>query len=122
MDGITMREHGEGAISVLSVRGELDVWSGPGLGDYLTVLSIVGRDRVVLDLGELRFCDAFGVGVLVHGVAGARARNGWLRLAGANRQVSRVLVLSGAAGGLPMFASVADAVVGKQGGPRRMSL
>jgi hypothetical protein len=49
MDDLTLREHCEGGVSVLTVRGESDLWSGPQLDDCLIDLAALGRSRIVLD-------------------------------------------------------------------------
>lgn len=117
MAGLTLCGHRQGGVDVLTVAGELDVWSGPQLGESLAGLAALGRDRVVLDAVGLGFCDAFGIRSLVAGAAGARGRHGWLRLAGVNRQLSRVLVIAGVSGVLPMFDSVQDAIAGVRDSP-----
>lgn len=112
MDGLTLRERYEGGVSVLEVRGELDLWSGPQLDDCLIELAAVGRGQVVLDAAGLTFCDAAGIRILIRGHARARACEGWLRLARVDRRVRRVLVITKLTGVLPAFDSVGDAVAG----------
>ena len=113
MDDLTLRERREGGVSVLVVCGELDVYSGPRLDDCLVELAALGRTRVVLDAVGLRFCDAAGIRILLRGHARARAREGWLRLAGADWRLRRVLAIVKLTGVLPVFDSVGDAVAGK---------
>lgn len=117
MDGLTLRERYEGGVSVLEVCGELDLWSGPQLDDCLINLAAVGRRRVVLDAAGLTFCDAAGIRILIRGDARARAREGWLRLACADRRFRRVLAIAKLTGVLPVFDSVADAVAGTPAAP-----
>ena len=112
MDDLALREHCEGDVSVLTVRGELDMCSGPQLDDCLIDLAALGRSRIVLDVVGLRFCDAAGIRILLRGEARARARGGWLRLAGADSRLRRVLAIVGLTGVLPVFGSVADATAG----------
>jgi anti-sigma B factor antagonist len=112
MDDLTLYEYREGAMTVLAVRGELDLWSGQQLDDCLDELTALGRGRIVLDAAGLTFCDAYGIRILLRGDARARAREGWLRLAGADRRLRRVLAIVGLTEVLPVFDSVADAAVG----------
>lgn len=109
MDDLALREHCEDGINVLTVCGELDLWSGPQLDDRLIDLAALGRNRIVLDVAGLRFCDAAGIRILLRGEARARACGGWLRLAGADLRLSRVLAIVRLTEALPMFGSVADA-------------
>lgn len=112
MAGLTLREHDEGDVCVLVVLGELDVCSGPYLDDYLIDLAALGRNRVVLDAFGLTFCDAAGIRIMLRGEARARTREGWLRLAGADWRVRRVLAIVKLTKVLPVFDSVGDAVAG----------
>jgi anti-sigma B factor antagonist len=112
MEDLTLYEYREGAVTVLAVRGELDLCSGPQLDDCLRELAALGRGRIVLDAAGLTFCDASGIRILLRGAARARAREGWLRLAGADRRLRRVLAIVRMTEVLPAFDSVADATVG----------
>jgi anti-sigma B factor antagonist len=112
MDDLTMRARHERGVSVLEICGELDLCSGPRLDDRLIQLTALGRGRIVLDAAGLTFCDAVGIRILLRGQDRARAREGWLRLACADRRLRRVLVITKLTGELPVFDSVDDAVAG----------
>lgn len=58
--------------TVLALRGDLDVSSGPSL--QAVVDTLLGSARVLeLELGRLRFLDSFGYGVLVRCIRAAQA-------------------------------------------------
>jgi len=116
MEELTLRERYEGGASVLVICGELDLYSGPQLDDCLIYLTARGRARIVLDAAGLTFCDAAGIRILLRGHARARTREGWLRLAGADRRMRRVLEIMKLTGVLPVFDSVGDAVAGTPAG------
>lgn len=117
MDDLTLRERDEGGVSVLLVCGELDLFSGPQLEDCLIHLTARGRGRIVLDAAGLTFCDAAGIRILLRGHARARAHEGWLRLAGADRRMRRTLEIMKLTRVLPVFDSVDDAVGGMPAAP-----
>jgi len=108
-----LREWHSNEVSVLTVCGELDHWSGVQLEQRLIALAVAGHSRIVLDVGGLRFCDAGGIRVLVRGRTRARAQDGWLRLACANRRVRDLLTMTELNGVLPVFRSVGDAAAGR---------
>ena len=87
MDDLLLRERFEAGASVLEVRGELDLWTGPALDDRLIEPAALGRGRIVLDAAGLTLCDAAGIRILLRGNARARARAGWLRLVGADQRL-----------------------------------
>jgi anti-anti-sigma factor len=113
MDGLSWRErHTDGAI-ILVIYGELDYWSGAGLEQHLLGLAAARQGRIVLDVAGLGFCDAGGIGVLVRGHARAQVQEGWLRLAGGDRRIRRLLRVVSLTGVLPIYESVGDAVSGR---------
>lgn len=94
------------------VRGDLDHWSGSAPEEYLIGLAALGQARVVIDVVGLDICDSTGIRILVREDARARAQGGWLRMAGVNRRVRRVLALMDPPGVFQEFDSVRDALAG----------
>lgn len=66
--------------TVVSVSGELDLVTSPGVRQQVHDAVAEGRRNVVLDLSEVRFCDSSGVGVLVGARRLMRSCAGRLRL------------------------------------------
>ncbi len=60
--------------TVVMIGGELDVATAPALRSHLSDLIANGRTRLVFDLGQLRFLDASGLGVLASTVGPLRER------------------------------------------------
>ncbi|WP_369235292.1 STAS domain-containing protein [Streptomyces sp. R21] len=70
----------EGEWAVLRVSGELDLVTSPVLRQRVHDAVADGRHQVVLDLGEVLFCDSSGVGVLIATRRLIRSCQGSLRL------------------------------------------
>ncbi len=89
---------------VVSLAGDLDLWSAPQLRSTLFDLLAGGRSRLVLDLGRVGFMDstALGVMVAVHRRLDPEQR---MAIAAATPAVLRVFELSGLASGLRVFAT-----------------
>jgi anti-sigma B factor antagonist len=96
--------------TVVTIGGELDVATAPQLRTHLDALVADGRIRLVLDLAELDFLDASGVGVLVRTASRARTRGGWTRLVNVSSKVYRVLRITRLTDALPVYASMAQAL------------
>lgn len=68
--------------TVASLAGEIDILTASRLRAHLAELVVNhgGPPRVIIDLGDVTFCDALGLGVLI-GVHHAAARHGvwWSR-------------------------------------------
>lgn len=84
-----------GGVDVLTVHGDVDLYSAPALRQRLVDLVGEQRHDVVVDLSDVPFIDSLGLGVLVGGLKRARGHGGDLRLAGPNDLTTRVLRATG---------------------------
>lgn len=100
-----------GDVPVLTVYGELDLDSAPGLRGALieTIDENPGR-RVVVDLEGVDFIDSAGLGVLAGGLKRARTVEGDLVLVATGRSVMKVLELTGLTRVFEIHASRAAAL------------
>jgi len=101
---VTGDERGEW--SVLQVTGELDLVTSPVLRQRIHDVVADGRHDLVLDLGEVFFCDSSGVGVLIAARRLIRSCRGRLRLilpAGGAEDGSHVNRVLGALGVRRLF-------------------
>jgi anti-sigma B factor antagonist len=105
--GLSLSEVGEYA--VISVTGEIDMYTAPQLREAVRQLSSEGRMRVAIDLTPTEFCDSTGLGVLI----GARRRlsdsGGSLVVVCANPRIRKLLDLTG----LDKVLDVREAVPGE---------
>lgn len=105
--GLSLSEIGEYA--VISVTGEIDMYTAPQLREAVRQLSSEGRLRVAIDLTPTEFCDSTGLGVLI----GARRRlsdsGGSLVVVCANPRIRKLLDLTG----LDKVLDVREAVPGE---------
>lgn len=63
---ITVKEHDEGDVRVLSVRGEVDLASAPELSTRLNVAVRCTAGGVVVDLSGVELIDSTGIAVLLN--------------------------------------------------------
>ena len=78
-------------VAVLRLRGELDAHTAPIL--YSALDDLVSRTvpRIVVDLAGLRFCDSVGLSAFVTAYVTIAERGGWLRFAGPNLFLERLI-------------------------------
>ncbi|MEU7292584.1 STAS domain-containing protein [Streptomyces exfoliatus] len=81
--------------TVITARGELDIDTGPALRDEITE-ALERNHGVVVDLSGVEFMDCAGLGALIAALHEAERRGHPLTLRSPNRQVSRLLRLTGA--------------------------
>ena len=97
--------------AVLSVRGEVDVYTAPQLREQLIQLVDAGNRNIVVDLEGVEFLDSTGLGVLVGGLKRVRSHDGDLALVCTQRRILKVLEITGLTKVFAIHDSV-DAAVG----------
>lgn len=81
--------------TVLTVRGELDILSASGFGDFIDAAALRPGNPIVVDFAELYFIDASGLGQLARALASLRERGGDLAIASASPMAYKVLEVTG---------------------------
>jgi anti-sigma B factor antagonist len=102
-------------LAVVAVSGELDLATASELLAAVGDLIDTGHDRVVLDLGDLTFCDSAGLSVIARLTKRIGAVQGALILARPARIVRAVLEVTGMTELLPVFATVEEAQAAARG-------
>ncbi len=92
---ITTRE-AEGR-TVVSVAGEIDVYTAPRLREEITGLVAAGTYDIVIDMSEVEFLDSTGLGVLVGGLKKVRAHDGSLQLVCNQDRLLKIFRITGLA-------------------------
>ena len=90
-----------GALPVIDLAGELDVYQAPRLREKLEALIADGHPRLVLNLTRVEYIDSTGLGTLVAVRKLAMTQGGEVRLLCPNPAVRRVFEITGL---LPVFS------------------
>jgi anti-sigma B factor antagonist len=96
--------------TILSVRGEVDVYTAPRLREKLVELVSEGRYKIVVDLEGVDFLDSTGLGVLVGGLKRFRSHDGDLTLVCTQHRILKVFEITGLTKVFSIFDSVDAAV------------
>jgi len=97
---------------VVAVQGEIFYDTADPLRRALGTAVTAEHPRVVLDLSTVPLCDSTGANLLVHAHRAATGHGGWLRLAGAQPMVLRVLQITNLTRILSVYPTVEDALGG----------
>ncbi|HET7488300.1 MAG TPA: STAS domain-containing protein [Acidimicrobiales bacterium] len=108
--GLEVTEHD--GITVLAVRGEVDVYTAPRLREKLVELVSQGKHNIVVDLEAVDFLDSTGLGVLVGGLKRLRSHDGDLSLVCTQHRILKVFEITGLTKVFTIHESV-DAAVAK---------
>ncbi|MFE7779400.1 STAS domain-containing protein [Streptomyces sp. NPDC057445] len=96
-------------VRVLALRGEIDQDVKDILSEALSCDSTV-PPRIVVDLSGVTFMDSSGINVFVAAYQQVSAAQGWLRIAGAQDSVLRVLQLVGVDTVIPCHPTIEQAL------------
>ncbi|XVX20886.1 STAS domain-containing protein [Actinomycetota bacterium] len=103
----------EGAPTVVTVDGEIDVYTAPQLRDSLDRLIDSGHPHLVIDLERVGFLDSTGLGVLVGRLKHVRVLDGSLALVCTQDRILKVFTITGLDKVFRIFDSV-DAALAAQ--------
>jgi anti-sigma B factor antagonist len=93
---VTFEQRMAGDVVVLSINGDIAM-NGEGanlLADRVREVLQAGDNRLILDLGHVRYVDSAGLGELVHALSAVRHRGGSMKLLNVTRRLSDLLVLT----------------------------
>jgi anti-sigma B factor antagonist len=94
-ENLVLETHDRGDVTVVSVKGEVDLYTAPGLKDRMADLVTSGRHRLAIDLGGVEFMDSTGLGVLIGGLKRCKEAGGSLALIAPREPVLKVLSITG---------------------------
>ena len=96
--------------TVVTVGGEIDVYTAPKLRDKITELVNGGHHRLLIDMEKVEFLDSTGLGVLVGGLKKVRAHDGSMELICSQDRLLKIFRITGLAKVFPIHTSVEEAV------------
>jgi len=90
---VTTRSQGDH--TVISVAGEIDLYTAPRLQAELMTALTACPARLIVDMSHVDFCDSTGINVLLAAHRQARERGGELQLASPGSATRKVLQVTG---------------------------
>ena len=103
-------EHVGDQTYVISLAGEVDLYTAPEFKQQL--LEVIGRGgkNVVVDLSKTTFIDSTTLGVLVGGVKRLRTNDGQLSLVSSDRNILKIFEITGLDRVFTIHSSRGDAI------------
>ena len=80
---------------VLTVQGEIDVYTSAYLKEHVATAIAEGAKHVAMNLSGVEYLDSTGLGVLIGALKNLKERNGSLILIGPSRRISRIFEITG---------------------------
>ena len=81
--------------SVVTLRGEIDVYTAPRLRQALIDLVEGGATQIVVDMSAVDFLDSTGLGVLVGGLKRVRMKEGSLSIVTSQDKILKIFDITG---------------------------
>jgi len=107
---LSLDTRNEGEHTIVSVAGEIDVYTAPKLREALIDLVNAGSYHIVVDVERVEFLDSTGLGVLVGGLKRVRAHNGSLKVVCTQERLLKIFRITGLTKVFSIHDSVSDAV------------
>jgi anti-sigma B factor antagonist len=102
----------KGGASVLTLRGEIDVYTAPLLRQALVDAVDGGATNVIVDMAQVDFLDSTGLGVLVDGLKRVKANEGSLSIVATADKILKIFDITGLNRAFPIHRSVEEALAG----------
>src|SRR5438034_11783030 len=81
--------------ALLTLRGEIDVYTAPRLRQAIIDLVDGGATRIVVDMEKVDFLDSTGLGVLVGGLKRVRVKDGSLSIVTTQDKILKIFDITG---------------------------
>ncbi len=95
---------------VISLAGEVDLYTAPEFKQQLLEVISQGGTNVLVDFTETTFIDSTTLGVLVGGVKRLRANDGQLSLVCGDRNITKIFEITGLDRVFNIYSTRAEAV------------
>jgi anti-sigma B factor antagonist len=99
-----------GDTSIITLVGEIDVYTAPRLRQALIDLVSQGSTDIVVDMDRVDFLDSTGLGVLVGGLKRVKSSEGDLRLVVTQDRIMKIFDITGLSKVFPIHGSLDDAL------------
>jgi anti-sigma B factor antagonist len=104
-----------GRWQVVSMQGDLDVSTVPGLRQLFSDLAGAGCRRILLDLDGIRFVDSSGIGVLIGAQRRLQQLGGELRVVATKQGIAALFRVTGLSAAIAVYRTMADAEIDLMG-------
>lgn len=97
-------------MGVISLEGEVDVYTAPKLKSRLIDLVDEGKYNIIIDLQKVDFMDSSGLGVLVGGLKRVKSHEGSIALVCSQENILKIFRITGLVKVFPIYKSNEEAV------------
>jgi len=111
---LKLGHYSKDGIEVVTVEGEIDIYTAPRLRELLIDLVGKGSYQLVVNLEKVGFLDSTGLGVLVGGLKRVRPHDGSLDLVCTQERILKIFKITGLTKVFGMYQSVDQAIAARK--------
>ena len=111
---LKLGHYSKDGIEVVTVEGEIDIYTAPRLRELLIDLTSKGSCRLIVDLDKVGFPGSAGLGVLVGGLKRVRPHDGWLDLVCTQERILKILRITGLTKVFGIYHTVDQAIAARK--------
>ena len=111
---LKLGHYSKDGIEVVTVEGEIGIYTAPRLRELLIDLAGTNNYRLVVDLEKVGFLDSTGLGVLVGGLNRVRPHDGWLDLVCTQERILKIFKITGLTKVFGIYQTVDQAIAARK--------
>jgi anti-sigma B factor antagonist len=111
---LKLGHYSKDGIEVVTVEGQIDIYTAPRLRELLVDLAGKGRCQLIVDLDKIGFLDSTGLGVLVGALKRVRPHDGWLDLVCTQDRILNIFKITGLTKVFGIYQSVDQAIAARK--------
>ncbi|MBI3039225.1 STAS domain-containing protein, partial [bacterium] len=100
----------ENQVVVISIKGEITFENADVLREKINELCDLKKNKIVIDLANLKYMSSAGMGTLVHGLKRTHQENGDLKLVNLSAKMRRVFLITQFTHHFSVFQSLDEAI------------
>lgn len=105
-------EQADGGIAIITVDGELDLYTAPRLKEQLLAVIGDGTLKIVIDMAGVHFIDSSALGVLIGGVKRLKPNDGRMVLVSIDENVNWIFQITGLTSVFDIYGTRDEALTG----------
>jgi len=111
---LKLGHYSKDGIEVVTVEGEIDIYTAPRLRELLIDLAGKGSYQLIVNLDKVGFLDSTGLGVLVGGLKRVRAHDGSLDLVCTQERILKIFKITGLTKVFGIYETVDQAIAARK--------
>lgn len=107
---IAIREVAEVGVTILDIKGEIDLYNAPDIKDTIKQQIDAGKKKIIINLKDVVYIDSSGIGALISSLSNLKKVGGGLKILHVYDSVKKVFELTKLTSFFEIYDNEDDAV------------